>query len=232
MTVPSQRETAAAPDPLADYYARRAAEYERIYAKPERQADLARLHRRVPECLAGRDVLEIACGTGYWTCRVAPRARSVLATDVNDSVLEIARAKPGIDGRVELGRMDLYDAPALGRVFDGALAAFWWSHVPRAELDRFLDAFHAPLAPGARVVMLDNRFVDGSSTPIARRDAGGDAWQVRALDDGSTHEVLKNFPTDAELRALLEPRAARLEVEWLDHYWLAVYALPVGRVVA
>ena len=34
-------------DKLADYYAQRAAEYERIYAKPERQADLAALRDRI-----------------------------------------------------------------------------------------------------------------------------------------------------------------------------------------
>ncbi|HEY6168738.1 MAG TPA: class I SAM-dependent methyltransferase, partial [Verrucomicrobiae bacterium] len=52
---------------LAEYYARRAGEYERIYAKPERQADLAALRARLAEAFRGRRVLEIACGTGYWT---------------------------------------------------------------------------------------------------------------------------------------------------------------------
>ena len=33
-------------DPLAQYYAKRAAEYERIYAKPERQTDLGALRAR------------------------------------------------------------------------------------------------------------------------------------------------------------------------------------------
>ena len=40
-------------DSLADYYARRAAEYERIYAKPERQADLAALRSRIAGLFAG-----------------------------------------------------------------------------------------------------------------------------------------------------------------------------------
>lgn len=50
---------------LAGYYAARAAEYERIYDKPERQAELQRLRALIPAYLAGRSVLEIACGTGY-----------------------------------------------------------------------------------------------------------------------------------------------------------------------
>ncbi|NIP46779.1 MAG: methyltransferase domain-containing protein, partial [Gammaproteobacteria bacterium] len=78
---------------LEDYYRRRAGEYERIYEKPERQSDLKRLREIVPALLDGRRVLEIACGTGYWTQFVAERAVSVLATDINDTVLSLARRK-------------------------------------------------------------------------------------------------------------------------------------------
>ena len=50
--------------------------------------------------------------------------------------------------------------------------------------------------------MLDNRYVEGSSTPVTERDADGNGYQLRKLADGSTHRVLKNFPTEAELEAL------------------------------
>ena len=52
---------------IEEYYARRAREYERIYAIPERQADLRRLREWVLDFAASRQLLEIACGTGYWT---------------------------------------------------------------------------------------------------------------------------------------------------------------------
>ena len=52
---------------LEAYYSVRAPVYEAIYEKPERQADLTVLKQLVPSLLAGRDVLEVACGTGYWT---------------------------------------------------------------------------------------------------------------------------------------------------------------------
>ncbi len=64
---------------LCGYYAARAAEYERIYDKSERQADLARLRHLIPSYFVGRSVLEIACGTGYWTQFIAPAARKVTA---------------------------------------------------------------------------------------------------------------------------------------------------------
>ena len=52
---------------LKQYYARRAAEYEVIYAKPERQVDLAAMKLAIAEAFQGRSVVEIACGTGWWS---------------------------------------------------------------------------------------------------------------------------------------------------------------------
>ena len=68
---------------LVEYYARRANEYERIYQKPERQTDLASLRKLFRQALAKHDVLEIACGTGYWTQIIAETAKSITATDIN-----------------------------------------------------------------------------------------------------------------------------------------------------
>ncbi len=217
--------THAADLDLQRYYARRAQEYERIYARPERQADLAAIKPWLATQFEGASVLEVACGTGYWTPHAAAHSAAWLATDVNEEVLAIARTKPLPHDRV---RFQIADAYALGlaRQFDGAFAGFWWSHVPLERVQAWLDGLHACLRPGARVVLLDNRYVEGSSTPIARRDALGNTWQRRRLADGSEHEVLKNFPTRAELQAILGARTSSLQwTEW-DHYWACTYRLP------
>ena len=210
---------------LVAYYARRAAEYERIYARPERQADLARLRERLAGLLAARCVLELACGTGWWTEAIAPQAAEVTALDANEEVLAIARTKRYPPGRVSFGIGDCYAPPDFGRRHDALLAAFWWSHVPLGRLDEFLRGAERALAPGAQLVFIDNRYVEGSSTPLARRDADGNSYQVRRLDDGSSHEVLKNFPSEAELRARAGEGARGVMVEFFDYFWLLAYKL-------
>ncbi len=210
-------------DKLAAYYARRAAEYERIYAKPERQADLAVLKTRIGKLSAGKKVLELACGTGYWTQVMAAGAAQVTAIDVNEEVLRIARTKSYPEERVQFISGDCYSPPVADRSHNALFAGFWWSHVPRARLDEFLATAARSVAPGAIIAFLDNSYVEGSSTPVSRRDTEGNTYQLRKLDDGSTHEVLKNFPTASELIQ----RASRLgwgaNVDLLQHYWLLTY---------
>jgi ubiquinone/menaquinone biosynthesis C-methylase UbiE len=212
-------------DKLAAYYARRAAEYERIYAKPERQADLRALEVRIRSMLAGRRVLELACGTGYWTDVFAAQAAAVTALDVNDEVLAIARAKKNA-GKVAFVRGSAYAIPDLGRGHDALFAGFWWSHVPLQELDAFLGQAVRAVAPGALIAFLDNRYVEGSSTPVSRRDAQGNGYQARRLADGSAHEVLKNFPGEGELIQRAARHGWGAHVDLLEHFWLLTWWAP------
>jgi hypothetical protein len=73
--------------------------------------------------------------------------------------------------------------------------------------------------------MLDNSFVQTSNTPLHRRDAEGNTYQLRTLDDGSTHEVVKNFPTQEEAASALGPRATHVQWWALTHYWVLSYIL-------
>ena len=210
---------------LQTYYRKRAREYEAIYDKPERQAELAWLRERIPQVFAGRTVLEIACGTGYWTQFIAPFAKHVYASDINDSVLEIAREKPLPDGRVTFLKADALTLQGVPDGCDAAFAGFWWSHVKRGELPLFVKELSLRLAPGSTVAILDNSYAEGSSTPISRKDAEGNTYQVRTLGNGEQHEVLKNFPSALDLTEAVRPVAREAHLESLAYYWLLVFTL-------
>jgi ubiquinone/menaquinone biosynthesis C-methylase UbiE len=60
---------------MVAYYAKRASTYEEIYQRPERQDELLTLQVRVQELMEGHDVLELACGTGFWTEQIAASAK-------------------------------------------------------------------------------------------------------------------------------------------------------------
>jgi demethylmenaquinone methyltransferase/2-methoxy-6-polyprenyl-1,4-benzoquinol methylase len=126
-------------------------------------------------------------------------------------------------------KFEVADAFALDGVagdFDAGFAGFWWSHVSRARIRDFLRGFHARFGPAALVVLIDNRYVEGSNWPITRRDVDGNTYQQRRLDDGSEHEVLKNFPDAAELgRCLTSAGAGSIEITELSYYWAASYVI-------
>jgi demethylmenaquinone methyltransferase/2-methoxy-6-polyprenyl-1,4-benzoquinol methylase len=210
---------------LKTYYDRRAREYERIYEKPERQHELEWLRHRVPELVKDRTVLEVACGTGYWTQFIARTAKKVQACDINDSVLEIAREKPIPRDRVSFFKADAISLEGVPAGCNAAFAGFWWSHVRKSDLAKFVGNLATKLEPGSTVAFLDNTFAEGSSTPVSRRDAEGNTYQLRALANGEQHEVLKNFPTPQELGDAMRPVAAEAHLETLKYYWLLVATL-------
>jgi SAM-dependent methyltransferase len=208
---------------LLDYYGRRAGEYERIYEKPERQADLQRVRLWLRAELAGHRILELACGTGYWTTWLAPVAESIVATDVTPAVLSLARQKPYPPGRVRIEVADAYALRGVAGDFTAALAAFWWSHVPRERQTDFLASLGARLGPRTLVVLLDNRFIEGSSTPIERQDSRGNTYQRRQLADGREYEIMKNFAGRSELQTALAPFSRDLVLTEFEYYWGARY---------
>ncbi len=202
------------------YYAERAREYDRVYDKPERQSDLRQIEALLPPVFAGRDVLEVATGTGYWTQFYADGAASVTATDVNDEVLDVARQRrpwPTAEFRLanafELGHLD--------GSFDAAFAGFLWSHLLLTQLPTFVEHLTAQLTPRSPVLFIDNRYVEGSNHPVTRTDTDGNTFQQRRLSDGTEWEVLKNFPSPDEVRATLEPHLMDIETREFDYFWLA-----------
>jgi SAM-dependent methyltransferase len=212
------------PADITSYYARRASEYEKVYVKPERQQELAALKKLLPQWFAGQSVLEVACGTGYWTEFIAKAAVSILAVDINQEVLDIARCKDFGQCSVQVRQADAYSLADIEGEFTAGFAGFWWSHVPKGRRSQFLQAFHAKLVPGARVILLENLYVRGSNNPLSpTTDEEGNTFSLRRLEDGSQWRVLKNFPTEAEVRQDLSPFACDIEYGAMKYYWWAKY---------
>lgn len=212
-----------APDePMLMYYCARAREYEKIYAKPERQTDLRAIEAWVRPRFAGKWVLEIACGTGYWTRVLGPVAAYVAAFDAVPETLALAR---GSNAAANVGFVacNAYSPACSVGSFNAAFAGFWLSHVPAARRREFLRDIGALLEPGSTVVFLDNRYVPGSSTPICDRDTEGNTYQERQLDDGSRHRILKNFPEEAELLDAVAGLCRSARYHAWDHYWALEY---------
>ena len=80
---------------IVDYYRARATEYEQIYYRdvPKRRQEIADHFEFVEELAVGKTVLELACGTGYWTQAAAKNAKEVIATDIAPEMIKEAQNK-------------------------------------------------------------------------------------------------------------------------------------------
>jgi protein-L-isoaspartate O-methyltransferase len=198
---------------MQEYYGKRADVYDASmgYDDPKTVEGLAPVIALMKELLQDRSVLEIACGPCFWTNAVSPAAKSILATDYNMSVLELARRKPLDRNKIELQVADAYALPALPTTYDACMAVDWFAHVPRSRFHGFLQGIHAKLATGALVVFCDQ--TPGAHSLTNLHDAEGNHLQERTLPDGSRYRVIKHFLTDEELRSIFDRYSPAIRIE-------------------
>ena len=204
----------------AEFYAKNASGNDRVYDKPERQEDLAEMRELVADALRGHVVLELACGAGYWTRIIAETADSVLATDVNPEMIEMVKLRALPADKVQFRVADAYDLPADLGSFTAIFIGFWWSHVQRAEQERFLAQLSKKVGKDTMLVLLDDCYVEGSSDTVARTDLEGNTFQIRTAPDGERYEIPKNYPSDSGLRKKLGSSVREIRITRLEYYWL------------
>ena len=187
---------------MAEYYRRRSPIYEASMGYDQRE--VLRRNEPVIEYLssrfARRTILEIACGTGFWTQFLMKAAAEIIATDVNEETLFEARKKE-LGSHVQLRRADAYALPTFETRFDACFAGDWFCHVPVSKRAEFLDGLHSRLARGSIVIFCDQRLREGSITEQC--DDEGNNIQIRTLPDGDRYPVIKNFPSRSQLGDLL-----------------------------
>jgi SAM-dependent methyltransferase len=106
--------------------------------------------------LGNLDVLDLACGEGFYTRRIGERgARRVMGVDVSAAMIALAREQGDGDGRIEYLVRDAQDLPRLGP-FDLACAAYLL-HYARdvAGLARMCRSIARQLRPGGRFVAIN-----------------------------------------------------------------------------
>lgn len=206
---------------LVSYYSDRAKEYDKVYLNPAEQDDLQQAEKIFKNLFSNKTVLEIACGTGWWTERIAETAASILATDINDSVIEIARQKQ-MPENVFFAVADMF-AFAPDEKFDSVFAGFIWSHILLQDLDKFLDKVKSFLKPNGMIVFIDGNAVAGTKHDIrniVKTDKHGNTFQTRKLENGTDHLVLKNFPTKEFIGQKLSKIATDFNFIKTKYYWI------------
>ena len=175
---------------------------------------------RVSDMFAARDVLEIACGTGYWTKLVAEAAHSVLATDVNSSMLAEAKKHLCCCSNVSFIESNAYSLKSVQGEFSGAMSFLWWCHVPRKKIPVFLSSLHSKLKPGSRVLHICQ--LEDSDSENHKVDENGDTIALRQSEE-RIYKIVKNIPSEVYLQEILG--SAVLDLKYFRYPLLGLWSI-------
>jgi SAM-dependent methyltransferase len=210
---------------LRRYYDQRANVYDDMYlrSEPDWRRDLEALADEMTKALNGHRVLEVACGTGFWTEIAAKTATLIVAIDASEKMLELARERKKRNANVQYVHGDAYSLEEIPGKFDAGLANFWFSHIPKAKITEFLSNFHSRLERPAIVFMADNRYVRGIGGQLITKPGIEDTFKLRDGSDGSKHEVLKNYYDHEGLEQLFSSGASNLKIHEMRYFWSVQY---------
>jgi demethylmenaquinone methyltransferase/2-methoxy-6-polyprenyl-1,4-benzoquinol methylase len=178
-----------------DYYRARAKEYDESISGA---SELFEAGKSLLLELGNFDsVLELACGTGYWTETLLKMGSAVTALDAAPEMLEIARARLGSE-RIRYQHADLFKWQPVEE-FDLVFFANWLSHVPPDALDDFFARVRRSLRRSGSVAILDQHAPSIADEVIAKEDI----YAVRPLEDGRKFTIVKAFYDLKELESKL-----------------------------
>jgi len=213
---------------LRRYYDEQANVYDDMHTRsdPAWRKELEAVAEAMSKAISGHRVLEVACGTGFWTEIAARAAVHVVAVDASERMLAIARKRKMSSNNVEYVLGDAYALADVHGVFDAGLANFWFSHVPKARIDEFLDGFHRKLGKAGVVFMANNVYMPGIGGQLIAKPGSENTFKLREASNGLQYEVLKNYYDSDALRRLLSPKTLDLKVRVLKHFWWIKYKIP------
>jgi len=206
-----------------DYYRRRAREYEQIYYREHegRRRELDTIANRLEILGRNRTVLELACGTGYWTQVLSHTAQRITAVDLSEEMLAEARRKD-YGCPVEFLTADLNQLPARDLRADLLALGFWLSHEPRENYSIFLPYLSTMVHPGGLIWMVDNNPpAEGAESHHVRLDEHGNNYKRRFLDDGTEFVILKNYFSADELHDTFSGYFTIERLAYDTYYWSA-----------
>lgn len=125
--------------------------------------------------LEGKNVLDLACGTGRWLERLLARgARGGAGVDVSRAMLQVAEGKSSIRGK--LANADCLELPFAPFVFDFAICSFALGHI--RDVRKMVGELARVTKPGGEVLVSD-----------LHPEAYARGWRTGFRDDRSAVQI-------------------------------------------
>ena len=196
---------------MPDYqaiYQNQAAQYELMVSREDYQGRLLPALNAL-RSLNGLDVVELGAGTGRLTRQIAPLARSLVALDVSESMLDVLREKLP---QIIVTTADNRALPLTSRIADVVIAGWsiahsvgWYPETWRVETGKALAEIFRLLRPGGTAILLET-LGTGNETPAPPNEGLAQFYSMLEDDYGFARTALRTdyqFASPEEGQALL-----------------------------
>lgn len=221
-----------------DYYRARAGEYDEWWFRTGRydrgaewnarwRADAAAVEHALESWLDAtlpESVLELACGTGLFTRRIAPKVARLTAVDASPEVLAINRSRVAARN-VDYVEADLFAWRPAER-YEAVFFSFWLSHVPEDRFNGFWRTVSAALAPGGAAYLIDSALDPTSTAKDHALPEPETGIVTRRLNDGREFHIVKLFYTPGALVARLADAGFASDIRQTARYFIYGPARP------
>ncbi len=157
-----------------------------------------------------RKVLDVGCGTGLMSAKLAASGRQVLGVDISMAMIE--RARRMSDTRITFIHGDAEKLPAEDRAFDAVVNLISFHHYPNPT--RTVAEFRRVLRPNGRLVLIafdrNSRYIAlAQKTNRWMKSLAGKSWQ-------KTGDEIVTLLRDASF--------TRIEIKPV-RYWIKTFAI-------
>jgi demethylmenaquinone methyltransferase/2-methoxy-6-polyprenyl-1,4-benzoquinol methylase len=211
------------------YYRARASEYDQWWGRegqydhgPEWNegwfAEVEEVRRSLRAFGPRGRVLELACGTGWWTGELVKYQTSVTALDSSPETLELNRARVR-SSDIRYVETDVFRWQPDDR-YDLVFFSFWLSHVPPERFEAFWELVVSAVGAKGRVFFVDSLRSERSG---GRDQPAIDERGVmvrRRLNDGREFRIVKVYYSPEDLAGRLRSLGWNIQVRATDNFFL------------
>ncbi|MBN1591869.1 MAG: class I SAM-dependent methyltransferase [Candidatus Coatesbacteria bacterium] len=192
----------------ASYYDARAEEYDQFYTgegsfediKSEIMADHKAISAMI-ESFALGSLLDVACGTSYYSQTYSKGASSVTGVDISRRMLSESRKRHlALGVKSSLIRADSFMLPLAAGKFDRCFIGFLLSHLSDEDIVALIKAISPLMKADGKIAIVDSAWTEMRSRQSRKRSS----YQTRTLDDGREFSVFKRYFTLDELNSLMK----------------------------
>ena len=169
------------------------------------------------------NVVDLACGTGFWLTAYGRKCTSVTLVDQSGAALARCQQRVeqlGLQEKARLVQADIFEVALREAAYDACVLEFLLSHLPDLQVTDLFGRLRTILHPGAALAVVDGAW-SAARKPYRHRDG----FERRALADGRSFVIRKRYFDRTDLETLLEREGFPVRSTYVGNVFIAA----VGR---